>query len=89
MTLFTATERKEATRQALALLTASHAPDLDDDLIEELIVVQGDGLPLVTASILGLASGLLHSFEDQQEGAADEWLQCIGRRVEAMPEDEA
>jgi hypothetical protein len=83
---FTATERKEATRQALALLTASFCDDPDGQLIGDLIGAQGLDLPLVTVSVVGLASGLLRSFDDEHEGAARCWLESIGQRVEAMPE---
>jgi hypothetical protein len=83
---FTATERKAATRQALALLTASFCDDPDGRLISDLIGAQGLDLPLVTVSVVGLASGLLRSFDDEHEGASHAWLELIGRRVEAMPE---
>lgn len=84
--LYTATERKEASRQALALLTASNTDHIPEDLISDLIASQGDNLPLVAASVVGLASGLLKSFDDQYEGAGDSWLRWVGRRIESMPE---
>ncbi len=82
--LYTATERKEASRQALALLTAAHAEELV--LVTELIGDQGDNLPIVTATLAGFTSGLLRSFDDECEGAAECWLSELGQSVEAMPE---
>jgi hypothetical protein len=83
---YSATERKEATHQALALLTASFCDDPDGRLIGDLIGAQGVDLPLVTVSVVGLASGLLRSFDDEYPGAARRWLESIGRRIESMPE---
>lgn len=81
MTAPTATERKHAAQQALAILTAAH----DSGFVSDLINAQGDDLPLVTASLAGLASGLLRSFDDLREGAADLWLARMGMVFEAMP----
>ncbi len=86
---YSATERKEATRQALALLTASLCDDPDGRLIGDLIGAQGLDLPLVTCTVVGLSAGLLRSFDDEHEGAARCWLESVGRRVEAMPEGDA
>lgn len=79
-------ERKLAAKQALALLTASVHSNLDDELITDLIHGLED-LPLVLASVVGLASGLLKSFDDQAAGAADMWLANVGRNIEALSED--
>jgi hypothetical protein len=79
---YTATERKDAARQALALLTAS----LGGLPTERLILEQGDDLPVVTASLLGLAVGLLRSFDYMSKGVSGHWLDGMGRDIEAWPE---
>lgn len=88
MTPPTRLERKHAAKEALAILTAAHGEDTDPCLITDLIAGQGELLPVVTASIAGLASGLLKSFDDEHEGAANCWLAWVGQRVEAMDESE-
>ncbi len=84
MTQPTALECKHAAKQALAILTAAH----DSGFVVDLIRAQGDDLPLVTAFLAGLTSGLLKSFDDDVAGAARLWLTEMGRRFEAMTERE-
>lgn len=81
---FTESERKDATRDAVAILTASSMDD--HGLVESLIFALGDRLPMVTCSIVGLVSGLLESLDDEDPGVTEHWLAAIGQGVEAMPE---
>ncbi len=83
--LYTATERKNANRQALALLTASANPGFGRP-VGVLIECLGSGLPLVTLELLSLVSGLLAGLDEDNAGACDRWLRCCGSAVEAMPE---
>lgn len=84
--LYTATERKDASRHALALLTASKSGD--HPMVRSLVDEPGD-LALVTVSLAGYCGGLLLSFDDEQEGAADLWLTSLGEQIEAMPEGDS
>ena len=88
MTAPTALERKHAAKQALAILTVAATDELNESLITDLICGQGEALPIVTTSLAGMARGLLLSFDDEHEGAANCWLAWMGQRVEAMAESE-
>lgn len=83
----TATERKDASRQALAILTASRGDDYPT--VRQLVDEQGEGLALVLIVFAGYSAGLLRSFDDECEGAADLWLANLGASVEAMPEGDS
>ncbi len=83
--LYTDTERKEASRQALALLTASNMDHPEHENLLTGLIPNAD-LPLVVVMMLSLVSGLLAGLDEDNRGAADRWLRHCGQSVEAMPE---
>ena len=80
-------ERKQAAKQALALVTAAMQDDPQVDLVTQLREV--DDIVLVVSSLVGLSTGLLRSFDDLRPGASARWLAGIGLSLESMTGDEA
>ena len=87
MTQPTATDRKHAAQQALAMVTAAMEDPPHIDLVAQLREV--DNIVLVVSSLIGLATGLLHSFDDLRPGASGRWLRGLGLSLEMMTGDEA
>ena len=48
-----------------------------------------DNIVLVVSSLIGLATGLLHSLDDQCPGTSGRWLRGLGLSLEMMTGDEA
>jgi hypothetical protein len=87
MTQPTATERKQAAKQALAMVTAAMEERPHVALVDQLMEV--DNIVLVVSSLIGLSTGLLRSFDDLRPGSAGRWLQGIGLSLESMSGEEA
>ena len=81
----TATDRKHAAQQALAMVTAAMEDPPHIDLGAQLREV--DNIVLVVSSLIGLATGLLHSFEDLDRGSSGRWLSNIGLSLEMMGDE--
>jgi len=83
MTGPTDAERKQATQAAVALITAAQAGVDVGPLLYDM-AAEGVWVDILVASLVGLIGALLMAADEDQPGYARDWLDNVGRNVEAM-----